>query len=361
MKHTLIILLLYLISSEGIRAQIGGKYTYDFLNLSPAPRVTALGGVNISTLDDDLNMGYQNPALVNDSMHHRITLSYTDYLADIHFGYAGYSRSWKGIGSFHVGMNYVNYGTMQETDPFGTILGEFTAGEWAFVAGGASAVGPFRYGAHLKVVHSRLAEEFSSWGIATDIGAAFLHPNKLFTAGVVVRNAGVQLSTYVDEASREPLPLQVIVGISNKLKYMPLRLSVTAIHLENPTLVQVDPNAPPEFDLNGEIIDQEPAFSDKIFRHLVFGGEFLLGNAMRLRAGYNHMRRQELRSENRGGLTGFSFGVGIRINRFMIDYGYASYGINSLFNTNQFGINIDLNQALKNKNKEKQLNRKENI
>jgi len=329
--------------SNVLYAQIGGRYAFDFLNLSPSARVTALGGVNISTLDDDINMGYQNPALVNDSMHHHMVLTYSSHLADINYGYAGYSRTYEGIGSFHAGIQYVDYGTMTEADPFGNVLGEFSAGEFVVVLGGSRGLGPMRYGTQIKVVQSSLADGYTSWAIAADLGAVFESKNSLFSAGIVLRNAGVQLNTYADEGSREPLPLQLMVGISNRLKYLPLRFSITAIHLEHPTLAREDPNQPQEFDLNQNPIDLSPTFVDNLFRHLVFGGEFYFGRALRLRAGYNHMRRQELRPENRGGGTGFSFGVGIRINRIMLDYGYGSYGVNSLFHTHQFGLILNLN------------------
>ncbi len=358
-KKIIIFISIFLLTGS-ISAQIGGRYAFDFLNLSPSPRITSLGGVNVSTFDDDLNMGYQNPALLNDSMHHHMTLNYTNYLADINYGYVGYGKSWEGIGDFHMGVQYVGYGAMKETDAFGNILGEYTAGEWAAIVGGARELGSFRYGAQLKVLYSQLADNYTSWGLATDVGAAYLHPEGYFSAGVVIKNAGVQLTTYVDDAAQEPLPLQVIVGISNRLKYMPLRFSITAIHLEHPTLARIDPNAPTEFDLNGDPIDQSPTVTDKIFRHVVIGGEFLLGKALRLRAGYNHMRRQELRSENRGGLTGFSFGVGIHVTRLQFNYGYASYGVNSLFNAHQFGVNVNLNPLKKVSRRENVLDSKEN-
>ncbi|MEM6629461.1 MAG: penicillin-binding protein, partial [Bacteroidota bacterium] len=84
---------LLFISLPNIYGQIGGRHVYDFLNLTTGPSVTAVGGVNVSTMGDDLHMAYQNPALLTDSMDNHLVLSYTDYLSDIGFGYAGYSRS----------------------------------------------------------------------------------------------------------------------------------------------------------------------------------------------------------------------------------------------------------------------------
>ena len=330
-----------LLIHASLHGQIGGRHVYDFLNLTTGPSITAVGGINVSTVGDDLHMAYQNPALLTDSMDNHLVLSYTDYLADIGFGYAGYSKSFEGLANFHTGVQFVDYGQFEEADEFGNRLGTFSAGEWAWALGASRSIGPFQYGAQVKVIYSRLAPGFQSVGLLGDFGGAYFGKNGLFSAGLTIRNVGAQLSGYADTGIREPVPTQVILGFSNKLKYMPLRFSVTAIHLEQPKLYVEDPNRPVERDLNGNLIDNSPSTVDRVFRHLVFGGEFLLGQALRLRLGYNHQRRQELRSINRGGTTGFTFGAGLRLKRLLIDYGFGSYGLNGLFHTHQFGIGMN--------------------
>lgn len=325
-------------------AQIGGRHVYDFLNLVPAARIAALGGVNVSLMDDDVNMGYQNPALVNDSMHHRASLSYSSYLADIGYGYAAYSRTIEGVASFHTGIHYVSYGEMQGADEFGNLTNTFSANDIAWIIGFSRQVKGFRYGSNLKVINSTLADGFSSLGVAVDVGTAYRSKNKLFSAGLVMKNMGAQLTTYTGSGGREPLPFEIQMGISNKLKYMPLRFSLTATNLEHPNLIFDNPDDVPEVDLSGNEVEQSSNLVDNIFRHAVFSGEFLLGRAVRLRGGYNHLRRQELRSEDRAGLSGFSLGFGLRISRIAIDYGYASFGAASAFNNHQFSLRLDLNK-----------------
>ncbi len=323
-------------------AQIGGRHVYDFLNLAPSARHAALGGSNVSTWDDDPAFAVQNPALANDSMHKQLALSFVNYLADINYGYSGYSQTFESLGTFHTGIQYVNYGKMQGADEFGNLTGEFGAQDLAWILGYSRGWKQLRYGANVKVISSTLAPGFTSVGLATDLGATFRSKDQLFSAGMSLRNIGAQLSTYAPGAGREPLPFELVVGISNKLKYMPLRFSVTLIQLEHPNLIYSDPNAPIETDLSGNPITPPNQTVDRIFRHFVFGGEFLLGKSFQIRAGYNHLRRQELRSENRGGFSGFSLGAGIRVRRFAFDYGFSSYGVNSAFNTHQFSLRIDI-------------------
>lgn len=333
-----------MISTE-VHAQIGGRNVYDFLNLPASARLASLGGINVSTMDDDVSFATQNPALMTDSMHKHVMLSYSGFIADIGYGYAGYSHHWEDLGTFHTAIQYVSYGEMQQADIFGNITGNFTPGDLVWMAGYAKSFGQFQGGVNLKVIQSTLAPGYSSVGLASDWGFSYRNKEGLLSIGLVVRNLGTQLSTYTDEQSPGTLPLDVAIGISNKLKYMPLRFSITINNLQTPDLIVEDPNAAPEIDLEGNEIREENSFAEKVFRHFVFSGEFLLGNAVRLRVGYNHLRRQELRSVNRGGMSGFSLGLGLRISRVSFDYGFASYGPQSLFNAHQFGLMLNLSRA----------------
>ena len=184
-----------------LQAQIGGRAVYDFLNLTPSARILSLGGVNVSTIDDDVHFATQNPALVNDSMHQRVGLSFSNYLSDIGFGYAGYSHTFDKIGSFHTGIQYVSYGKMIEADEYGNITGEFKANDFAWLIGYSNVYKELLYyGANLKIISSTLAPGFSSTGIALDLGAAYRSRNQLFSAGLSLKNIGLQLSTYAPGA-----------------------------------------------------------------------------------------------------------------------------------------------------------------
>ncbi len=329
-----------------LQAQIGGRALFDFLRLTPSARIASMGGINVSTMDDDVNFGYQNPALVNDSMNNRLALSYANYISDVGYGYTAFSKTYDKIGSFHAGLHYVTYGTMQGADERGNLTGEFGASNLALVVGLSRRFQQFRYGASLKFIYSTLASGYSSQfvGIAGDFGGAYESKSKLFMAGITVKNVGLSLTTPPVGGEREGLPFELQMGITNKLKYMPLRFSITTSNLEHPNLIFEDPNAEQEFDLSGNPIKKKDPLLDKIARHFIFGGEFLLGKGLRLRGGYNHIRRQELRSDRRAGMSGFSLGFGLRVSKFAFDYGYSSFGASSEFNTHQFSLILNLNK-----------------
>ena len=321
-----ILLSILLILPGFLPAQIGDAMYIAFLNLTPAPRAASLGGTNISTFDHDVNFAYQNPALANDSMHQQASFSIANYLADITYGYASYAHHFDGIATFHTGVQYLSYGKMIEADVFGNQLGNFSASDLAWVVGGAIQKNLFRFGANLKVINSNISGFRSHWGLGMDLGGAYISEKGNFTAGMAFRNIGFSLTRFnVAEEVNTGLPFEMSIGISHRLEHMPLRFSVTATNLQTPNLIFYDKDAPPEIDLSGEPIETSFPFFDNLFRHFVFGTEFLISKGFNIRAGYNHMRRQELRSANRAGISGFSFGAGIKIKMFRLDYGLASF------------------------------------
>ena len=72
------------------------------------------------------------------------------------------------------------------------------------------------------------------------------------------------------ERKKENLPFEIQMGITQKLKYMPLRFSITTTNLEHPNLIYSDPNQQPQFDLSGEPIPEKNNTLDNIFRHFGF-------------------------------------------------------------------------------------------
>ena len=114
-------------------------------------------------------------------------------------------------------------------------------------------------------------------------------------------------------------------------------------------LIYKDPNPEKQYDLSGNEIKPKSNFADNLFRHIVFAGEFILSKSFHLRVGYNHQRRQELRAENKAGLAGFSFGGGIQLFQFNLDYAYSNY--HAVGGTNSFTLSTSIERFAKKKEK----------
>jgi hypothetical protein len=322
-------------------AQIGGNGIFKFVNLPPSSRTASLGGNLISVKDDDLTLAIQNASLLNRTMDNHLALSYIDYMAGINFGSVAYAHSFDSLNTGMIGMQYINYGTFVRADENGNVLGTFSAGEYNLFAGFSRQWKKFSYGGQLKLVYSSFADNYTALGAMADISGTYYDPDKGFTAALVFKNIGYEFKPYFD--LREPTPFEIQLGFSEKLKHMPVRFSMILTHLETPDMTYINTEAPPTIDLaTGKPIPQTISFGDKIFRHFVFGAEILISKNFNLRVGYNVERRQEMMIPDNKGAVGYSFGAGIRINKFHISYGRSVYSLAGGSNT--FSITSNLSE-----------------
>lgn len=340
MKQFLWILLFMGLVLTSHAQRLGGQRVFEFLNLSPSARITALGGQLLAVRDSDLASASENPALLNPEMDKQLSFNYNFLAADIGSGYAAYAQHIKKLDmTFYGGVQFVDYGTFDQTDEFGQNLGTFEAAEYAINVGASRQLYEnLAVGANLKFITSQL-ESFNSTGLAIDLGAYYRDTSSNFSAAFVIRNAGLTLSSF-RENNRESLPFEINLGIAQKLKHLPFRLTVNYRNLDQWNILFDDPNVVDEGPLLGDIESSErgrfEVNVDNFFRHLTFGGEFLFGKKenFRLRVGYNHRRRAELRVAEFRSLAGFSFGVGMKVSKFRIEYGRGIYhlagGVNHL-------------------------------
>ncbi len=346
MNQFLPIILICVFFNSCLIAQVGGDHIYEFLNLSPSARITGLGGTLIAVKDDDVALAYGNPAVLNPEMHQQLSFNYNFHLAGINNGYAAYGhhvQPWDM--TFHGGIQFINYGTFDATDEFGQINGTFKASEYAITLGASRQLyEKLSLGANIKVVTSQF-ETYNSLGLVADLAAFYRDTSGRFSASLVVRNAGAQLTTYRDN-NRESIPLDVQLGVSQRLKHLPFRLSVTYQKLNRWNILYDDPNQVDETLLLGDSAPKERSKLsinvDNFFRHLVFGGEFLFGKKenFRLRFGYSHFQRKELSVANFRSLSGFSFGLGLKISRFRIEYGRRFYHLAGALNHLSISTNL---------------------
>ena len=311
-------------------AQLGGQNIYTFLNLSNSARISGLGGNLITVRDDDVNLAYANPSLLNASMNQQLAFSHNFHLADISNGYAAYGQHLNNINTtFHFGIQYINYGEFVAADIFGQEEGTFKASEYAITLGAAKEFYErLSVGANVKLVTSQF-EAYNSLGLVADLALTYFDTSSNFTATIVAKNMGTQLTQY-EEGNDEPLPFEIQVGISKKLRYLPFRFSIIYHHFDRWNITYDDPNTTENTLFLGEgEVEENPTsiWFENFFRHFIFNGEFLFGKAenFRLRVGYNHFMRQELAVQNFRSLGGFSFGAGIKINRFRIDFGRSIF------------------------------------
>jgi hypothetical protein len=312
-------LLLFFFITSSAFAQTGGDHIYDFLNLTHSGLVSSLGGCNISLQGNNLNLAYHNPALLNEKMSNNIALNYVNYFAGINYGLAMYSRTFKGTGNFAAGLTYLNYGSFQEADESGIITGNFNAAEYALSLIYSREIDSlFSVGITFKPVLSQL-EKYTSFGFAFDLGASWHNKSRLFSAGLAIKNAGYQVTTYAGE-SRQRLPFEIQAGITQGLAHAPFRFSLTLRHLEKFDLTYhyITPSASDAEKTNS-------GFLENAMRHAIIGVEVIPHKNFYFSAGYNYQRRRELQVASKVSTVGFSWGFGINTSVLNIEFGRATY------------------------------------
>lgn len=303
-----------------VYAQIGGKHTYKFLSLSPTARGTAQGGMSLATYDKDGGLGYANPSLYNSEMGRQLTLNTVLYPAGINYGYIGYIHPIDTLLTVAGGVQYVHYGKFTATDNAGNVLGDFSASEYALHLSAARRWGKWSAGGSLKGIFSDL-ESYQSVGIAADVAMTYHIASKRLAMGLIAKNIGAQITTYA--GLREPLPFDLQLALTHRLRYLPFRITLLLHHLHQWDIRYDDPAAT-AISVFGTQETQKKPFVDNLFRHAIFAGEFYLGKALQVQVAYNHMRRREMQIEGVGSMAGLSFGVGIHTRKLLFNYAYSA-------------------------------------
>jgi len=333
------IVLLVILLSLPVFGQIGGRYTYQFLNLMTAPRQAALGGKTVTIYDEDVNQVHFNPASINPEMHNQLALNYGSYFGEVSYGTASYAYTYdQHLQTFHAGVNYINYGQFEGYDENGLATSSFTGSEVAVSLGYAYTV-PYtnlHLGANVKVISSVL-ENYNSLGGALDLGIMYIdEPNDVNWA-LVIRNIGTQFTTY--SGLREPLPLEIMLGVSQELDNVPIRWHLTLENLQQWNIAFSNPIRG-ETSIDGTVTAEKVSFFNNALRHVIFGVELFPRRKFNVRLGYNFRRSEELRVVDQRHFSGLSVGFGLKMNRLTFNYSYSRYTLAA--NTSLFGLSLNL-------------------
>jgi hypothetical protein len=305
------IILIFLTQVSGAQ---NGTTTYSFLRLDNGARAAAMAGSFVS-ITDDPSVIFYNPAGLGTISSSKASFGFLKHLLDINSGYAAFSQPFREWGRFGVGISYVNYGSFIQTNDAGTNVGTFHANEFAFLGGYSNLVyNVIHYGINLKLIYSSIADSRSA-ALAVDIGGMYLIEEEQITIGASLLNLGRQINAYVD--TLENLPLDLKIGISKRLEHLPLLLNLDFHRLNESA---------------EDLVTRFRAFS--------VGGEFTASEALKLRFGYNNQQRRDLKIGTTAGLAGFSFGAGVYVGRYEIDYAFSSLGKVGSLHRFTVGLNL---------------------
>lgn len=304
MKKTVFSFLLALLAAAGYAQE--SQTAYNFLRLPVSAHAAALGGDNITIIEDDASLMFGNPALLASVSDKSINLNFMTYMAGATTASASFNRIIRQKASVAVTAQYMDYGKMKEVDQNNVQTGEFSAKDIA-VSGVFSYILGERIvgGISAKVINSYIGN-YSSWAVGVDLGLNYYDPDKEWSVSLVARNLGGQLKAFDDEYERMPLDLQA--GVSKKFAALPFRVSATLVNLNN--------------------------WDTKFINHLVAGVDIILSQQFYVAAGYNFRRADEMTllrgtDDESNHMAGLSFGGGLQLERFKLHLAYGKYHVSS--------------------------------
>jgi hypothetical protein len=274
-------------------------------------------------------------------MDNHLALNYGSYFGEVTYGTASYAYTFdRHLQTFQAGVNYVNYGKFQGTDETGNPTSDFTGSEIALSFGYSFMIPdvPVHFGANAKLISSSL-ESYNSLGGAVDIGALFIDERNDVNWALVVRNIGTQFTTY--SGTKEKLPLEVLIGVSQEVENVPIRWHLTLENLQQWNIAFSNP-ARAVGSIDGGSTPEKVSFFNNALRHLIFGVELFPKKSFNVRLGYNFRRGEELRVLEQRNFSGISFGFGLKFNNLKFNYSYSRYTLAG--NTSLFGLTINFQE-----------------
>lgn len=278
---------------------------YNFLRLPVSAHAAALGGDNISLVDDDATLIFQNPALINDVSDRTINLNFMTYMEGAKTASAAFLKAAGERGTWGVTAQYMDYGSMKETTADNQELGTFSARDIAIGGTFAYALtNELSGGVTAKFITSYIGS-YNSLALGVDLGINYYHEDYDLSLSAVARNLGGQFKAYKDDFDRIPLDLQI--GATKRIGHSPLRVSATMSRLND--------------------------WSEGFGRHFAIGADVLLGQSIYMAAGYNFRRASEMKISDAEGSSahgaGLSIGAGLSLERFKLHVAYAKYHVSA--------------------------------
>lgn len=323
MKCKLLIIIAILYNSITNAQTVGGNAVFSFINQPNTAQLSALGGINISTISNDVGMSFHNPTLLRSTMHQQVNASFNSFLAGI--------KNYSITSGFHlskiatnigVGITYLNYGTITQTDAIGNVYGTFKPTDYVVQIMASKQYNQrFWLGTTLKFINSSYGQ-YTSNGLAVDVGVTYSDTANGLQISLLAKNIGTQLKSYTNRNNKEELPFDMQFGITKRLAKAPIQLSLTAHHLQQLSINYNDSN----FNAAEGNDNATNTLLNKTLSHLIVASQFFIGDKLELTAAYNFLRSKDLSAYSlSNGLNGFTMGVGVNLKKLHINYGSGFY------------------------------------
>ena len=288
---------------------------FNFLNLPTSAHATALGGRNISLIEDDASLIFQNPALLASVSDNSLNLNFMTYMRGSKTGSASFSRIAGERGTWGVGVQFVGYGNMKETLETGEELGDVRALDMAISGMYSYSLSERWVGAATgKIIYSKYAD-YTSCGLAVDLGLNYYDEEHDFSVSAVAANLGGQVKAFGEDHERLPFNLQL--GFTKSLGHAPIRFSVTMVDISRWSSKYY------------YHVSKKPKGGSILMNHFCVGVDIIPTKQFYVAAGFNFRRAYEMKAAGSSHAAGLSAGAGLNIKKFKLGLAYAKYHVSA--------------------------------
>lgn len=258
-----------------------------FLKLGSGARSSAMGGA-YSAVSDDPSAIYWNPAGLNQIKERSISVTHSIMFEDIFYDWVSVVKPLAGGGAFGVGVQYMSYGKIMETDDTGLDITNFRPNDIAVIGSYGFKIKDVMLGISGKYISSKIKNTAVAY--AADAGAMYKLSGGKISLGLAVQNIGGEIK-FNNEGDK--LPLNIKFGVAYLIK-------------KNWT-VSADVNEPVD---GGMYFCGGTEYRYRISKDITLAG----------RAGYNNSAAAT------GGINGLAGGLGADFGKYSIDYSFSPFG-----------------------------------
>ena len=162
----------------------------------------------------DASSIYWNPAALDILTKNQVNLSYQSYYGDAHYDNISYVSPAGKYGAFGAGVSYIGYGSYEEVDSSGNVLGNQTAGDMLMnLAYGRDMFLGIRGGIAVKELVTTMGADSAN---GFDMDAALFKPfGEFVDTGIIARNV-LPLSVKYSDGGTDNFTTSVRGGIGLK-------------------------------------------------------------------------------------------------------------------------------------------------
>ncbi len=269
-----------------------GTSTAQFLKLGVNARALGMGEAYAAVTDGSDSI-YWNPAGLDRIPHSSFSFLHAIYFQQISYDFASYAHRAGNAGVFGIGVKYLNAGSIERTDSFGSNVGTYNPYDVAASFGWARQFKDmggqdYQIGVALKMIQSRLIETAVTG--ALDAGVSWT-PWEETNFSFVIQNAGPGLKF---KTETDDLPFNLKLG--------------SAYRSFNNWTLAADLNFPND---NHPYASFGTEYAKPISRNSTFSG----------RAGFNPKNMQDI-----PGMSSITFGAGFQWKGLSLDFGWEPFG-----------------------------------